>query len=131
MTSNVDVVSDALMQRVIRQDFADCTILAVAHRLETIIDFDRIAVLKDGELIEFDRPDALLKRDSAFRIFTSHEIRGICRLSVHYLHDRRIIHQSNKYSWPRISETHLPRIQRSHSTWCPLLFDKRTLTHDV
>jgi ABC-type multidrug transport system fused ATPase/permease subunit len=67
MTSNVDVVSDALMQRIIRQDFADCTVLAVAHRLETILDFDRIAVLKDGELIEFDTPEALLKTNSAFK----------------------------------------------------------------
>ncbi|KAJ6142470.1 hypothetical protein N7471_001923 [Penicillium samsonianum] len=67
MTSNVDVVSDALMQRVVREDFADCTILAVAHRLETIIDFDRIAVIQNGELIEFDTPQVLLKTDSAFR----------------------------------------------------------------
>lgn len=67
VTSNVDVVSDALMQRVIREEFADCTILAVAHRLDTIIDFDRIAVMQDGELIEFDAPEALLKTDSAFR----------------------------------------------------------------
>lgn len=67
VTSNVDVVSDALMQRIIRDEFADCTILAVAHRLETIIDFDRIAVIEDGELIEFDAPEALLKTDSAFK----------------------------------------------------------------
>lgn len=67
VTSNVDVVSDALMQRVIREQFADCTILAVAHRLETIIDFDRIAVIQDGELIEFDTPEALLSADSAFK----------------------------------------------------------------
>ncbi|KAJ5280064.1 hypothetical protein N7478_005436 [Penicillium angulare] len=66
-TSNVDVVSDALMQRIIRKQFADCTILAVAHRLETIIDFDRIAVIKDGRLVEFDTPQALLGRDSAFK----------------------------------------------------------------
>lgn len=67
VTSNVDVVSDALMQRVIREEFSDCTILAVAHRLETIIDFDRIAVMQNGELIEFDTPQTLLKTDSAFR----------------------------------------------------------------
>lgn len=67
VTSNVDIVSDALMQRVIREEFADCTILAVAHRLETILDFDRIAMIHNGELIEFDTPDALLKSDSAFR----------------------------------------------------------------
>ncbi|KAJ5663871.1 hypothetical protein N7507_004602 [Penicillium longicatenatum] len=67
VTSNVDIVSDALMQRVIREEFADCTILAVAHRLETILDFDRIAMIHNGELIEFDTPGALLNRDSAFK----------------------------------------------------------------
>lgn len=67
VTSNVDVISDALMQRIIREDFADCTILAVAHRLETIMDFDRIAVIQDGELIECDTPKALLATDSAFK----------------------------------------------------------------
>ncbi|KAJ5642139.1 hypothetical protein N7490_006139 [Penicillium lividum] len=66
-TSNVDVVSDALMQRIIREQFADCTILAVAHRLETIVDFDKIAVIKDGQLAEFDAPQTLLQRDSAFK----------------------------------------------------------------
>ncbi|KAF4769687.1 hypothetical protein HAV15_011431 [Penicillium sp. str.  len=67
MSSNVDFVSDALMQRVVREDFADCTILAVAHRLETILDFDRIAMIQNGELIEFDTPEVLLKTDSAFK----------------------------------------------------------------
>lgn len=67
ISSNVDVISDALMQRVIREDFADCTILAVAHRLDTILDFDRIAMIQNGELIGFDTPEVLLKTDSAFR----------------------------------------------------------------
>ncbi|KAJ5248923.1 hypothetical protein N7468_000374 [Penicillium chermesinum] len=63
-TSNVDVVSDALMQRVIREQFSDCTIIAVAHRLGTIIDFDKIAM---GGLAEFDTPQALLGRNSLFK----------------------------------------------------------------
>jgi len=67
VTSSVDVASDALMQRVIRQEFADATILAVAHRLDTIVDFDRIAVMDSGELVEFDTPKALLARNSRFR----------------------------------------------------------------
>ena len=67
VTSNVDVVSDALMQRVIREQFAHCTILAVSHRLDTIMDFDRVALMRDGELIEFDTPQALLSHDSAFK----------------------------------------------------------------
>ncbi|PVH72950.1 putative ATP-binding cassette transporter [Cadophora sp. DSE1049] len=66
-TSNVDTKSDELMQEVIRKEFKDCTIIAVAHRLDTILDFDRIALLSEGELKEFDSPQALLSRPSAFR----------------------------------------------------------------
>ncbi|RFU25769.1 hypothetical protein B7463_g10568, partial [Scytalidium lignicola] len=65
-TSNIDMSTDALMQRVIRDEFSACTILVVAHRLDTILDSDRIAVLDDGRLVEFDSPQALLSRSSAF-----------------------------------------------------------------
>jgi ATP-binding cassette, subfamily C (CFTR/MRP), member 1 len=67
VTSNVDVVSDALMQRVIREKFSDCTILAVAHRLDTIMDFDRVALMHEGQVVELDSPQALMSRDSAFK----------------------------------------------------------------
>jgi ABC-type multidrug transport system fused ATPase/permease subunit len=66
-TSSVDANSDHLMQKVIREEFKDCTIIAVAHRLDTILDFDRIALLSAGELKEFDTPQALLGRPSAFK----------------------------------------------------------------
>ncbi|KAI4197560.1 MAG: hypothetical protein LQ348_002135 [Seirophora lacunosa] len=67
-TSSVDETTDALIQRIIRQKFARHTIIAVAHKLETIIDFDKVAVLHNGELCEFDGPHALLAReDSRFR----------------------------------------------------------------
>ena len=66
-TSSVDSASEALMQEVIRKEFKGCTILAVAHRLEGILDFDRIALLGEGELKELDTPGALLGRKSAFR----------------------------------------------------------------
>ena len=66
-TSSVDTKSDELMQRIIRKEFRDCTILAVAHRLDTIMDFDRIALLSAGELVEFDSPKALLGRASRFK----------------------------------------------------------------
>jgi ATP-binding cassette subfamily C (CFTR/MRP) protein 1 len=39
----------------------------VAHRLDTIMDFDRIAVMQDGQLVELDTPARLLSRQSAFR----------------------------------------------------------------
>jgi ATP-binding cassette, subfamily C (CFTR/MRP), member 1 len=56
------------MQRLIRTKFKDRTIIAVAHRLDTIMDFDRIAVMHNGRLVECDTPQNLLARtDSAFR----------------------------------------------------------------
>lgn len=66
-TSSVDMVTEELMQKVIREVFRDCTIIAVAHRLDTIMDFDRIATLQAGQLVEYDTPEALMKRDSALK----------------------------------------------------------------
>lgn len=66
-TSSVDSKSDELMQRVIREEFKDATIIAVAHRLDTILDFGRIALLGGGELKELDTPTNLLGRDSLFK----------------------------------------------------------------
>ena len=60
--------TDELIQRTIRREFADCTVLTIAHRLNTILDSDVIAVLSHGKLIEFGKPSVLLTRtDSAFR----------------------------------------------------------------
>lgn len=60
------------MQRVIREKFASHTILAVAHKLDTILDFDKVAMLEAGGLIEFDDPYTLLSTDSAFsRLYAS------------------------------------------------------------
>lgn len=67
VTSSVDKNSDELMQGIIREEFEGCTIIAVAHRLDTILDFDRIALLGSGKLVECDTPAALLGRDSAFK----------------------------------------------------------------
>lgn len=67
VTSSVDRKTDELMQKIIRKEFQGCTIIAVAHRLETILDFDRIAVLDTGRLRECDTPKALLSKESAFK----------------------------------------------------------------
>lgn len=66
-TSNVDNVTDSLIQETIRSAFKDCTVLTIAHRLGTIVDYDKIMVLNGGELAEFDSPRALLDdKDSMF-----------------------------------------------------------------
>ncbi|KAG0652310.1 abc multidrug transporter B [Hyphodiscus hymeniophilus] len=66
-TSNVDGETDALMQRVIREAFAQHTIITIAHRLNTILDSDMVAVLNEGRLIEFGPPEELLQKPSMFR----------------------------------------------------------------
>ncbi|ORY71658.1 multidrug resistance-related protein [Pseudomassariella vexata] len=62
-TSSVDTQTDAKMQEIIRSEFRDHTILMIAHRLSSLLDFDRVAVLDGGRLVEFGRPAELL-RDS-------------------------------------------------------------------
>ncbi|KAH8703553.1 P-loop containing nucleoside triphosphate hydrolase protein [Talaromyces proteolyticus] len=65
-TSSVDSVTESIMQNVIDTDFVEHTVIAVVHRLGYIRHFDKVAFLQAGELVEFDGPDALLTRDSAF-----------------------------------------------------------------
>ncbi|KAK2628213.1 hypothetical protein QTJ16_002859 [Diplocarpon rosae] len=59
-TSAVDKKTDTLIQRSIREEFSNTTLLVVAHRLSTVMDFDKILVMKDGAAAEFDTPRELL-----------------------------------------------------------------------
>ncbi|XP_010837988.1 PREDICTED: multidrug resistance-associated protein 4-like, partial [Bison bison bison] len=66
-TAHVDPSTDELIQKKIREKFAQCTVLTIAHRLSTIIDSDRIMVLDSGKLEEYGEPCVLLQnRDSLF-----------------------------------------------------------------
>ncbi|KAJ3295553.1 hypothetical protein HDU79_008900 [Rhizoclosmatium sp. JEL0117] len=66
-TASVDLETDTYIQKVIREDFADATVVCIAHRLNTLIDYDKILVLDQGRLVEFDSPHVLLSRpESAF-----------------------------------------------------------------
>ncbi|KAK4247619.1 ABC transporter [Corynascus novoguineensis] len=66
-TSSIDAKTEEVMQRLIRKKFANHTIIAVAHRIETIMDYDKVAVLDAGRLVEFDSPYKLLEKPgSAF-----------------------------------------------------------------
>ncbi|KAI1318942.1 hypothetical protein EDD11_005376 [Mortierella claussenii] len=60
-TAAIDLETDALVQKIIRQKFCNCTILTIAHRINTVMDSDRIMVLDSGRVAEFDTPEALLK----------------------------------------------------------------------
>ncbi|PSN69168.1 P-loop containing nucleoside triphosphate hydrolase protein [Corynespora cassiicola Philippines] len=62
-TSSLDAGNDALVQKLIREEFSNkgCTIIAIAHRLASIADFDSVAVMRNGELMELGNPRDLLE----------------------------------------------------------------------
>ncbi|XP_043470125.1 probable multidrug resistance-associated protein lethal(2)03659 [Leptopilina heterotoma] len=65
-TANVDPQTDALIQKTIRSRFKNCTILIVAHRLNTVMDCDRFIVMDAGRIVEFDHPHVLLQNKTGY-----------------------------------------------------------------
>lgn len=63
-TASVDVETDAKIQTMVRQEFAQCTVLAIAHRIGTIIDYHQIVMLDKGKLVEHGSPAELLSNPS-------------------------------------------------------------------
>ncbi|KAI9385627.1 hypothetical protein POPTR_011G091200v4 [Populus trichocarpa] len=64
-TAAVDVRTDALIQKTIREEFRSCTMLIIAHRLNTIIDCDRVILLDSGRVLEYDTPEELLSNENS------------------------------------------------------------------
>ncbi|XP_068629128.1 ATP-binding cassette sub-family C member 4-like [Battus philenor] len=65
-TANVDAQTDALIQTAIRLHFRYCTVLTIAHRLNTVIDSDKILVLDAGRMMEYDHPHILLQNKKGY-----------------------------------------------------------------
>jgi ABC-type multidrug transport system fused ATPase/permease subunit len=63
-TASVDSATDTIIQTIIREGFSQCTVLTIAHRLNTILDSDRVIVVNEGCIAEFDEPSRLLKDNS-------------------------------------------------------------------
>ncbi|KAJ5142866.1 uncharacterized protein N7515_001653 [Penicillium bovifimosum] len=61
-TSSLDYETDAKVQKVIRESFIGCTVIMVAHRIQTLLDFDQVAVLNSGEIVEVGHPQELMDR---------------------------------------------------------------------
>ncbi|KAF9237596.1 putative YOR1-ABC transporter [Melanogaster broomeanus] len=73
-TASVDLETDSKIQRPIQTEFSDRTLLCIAHRLRTIISYDRILVLDAGQVAEFDTPYNLYQRERGL-------FRGMCERS--------------------------------------------------
>ncbi|KAF9934044.1 hypothetical protein FBU30_003554 [Linnemannia zychae] len=72
-TAAIDVETDNAIQRALRREFQDCTVLTIAHRINTIMDSDKILVLEQGRVAEFDTPANLLqKKDGLFYSLAEH-----------------------------------------------------------
>ncbi|XP_072027511.1 ATP-binding cassette sub-family C member 9-like isoform X2 [Amphiura filiformis] len=68
-TASIDLETDAILQQVVATAFKDRTVITIAHRVATILDSDKILVLSDGHIAEYDTPDRLLAREDS--IFTT------------------------------------------------------------
>lgn len=64
---SVDAATDQLITSIIREHFANRTIIAIVHKLHTVLDFDRVMLLDQGRIVESGDPQELLKGDSQFR----------------------------------------------------------------
>uniref|UniRef100_A0A915DNB5 Multidrug resistance-associated protein 1 n=1 Tax=Ditylenchus dipsaci TaxID=166011 RepID=A0A915DNB5_9BILA len=72
-TAAIDPETDRLIQLSIRENFNSCTILTIAHRLNTVLDYDKILVMDAGKVVEYDTPNNLLSNpDSLFTSLAKH-----------------------------------------------------------
>ncbi|CAL5208905.1 unnamed protein product [Lathyrus oleraceus] len=64
-TASIDNATDLILQKTIRTEFADCTVITVAHRIPTVMDCTKVLSISDGKLVEYDEPMNLMKREGS------------------------------------------------------------------
>lgn len=64
-TASIDNATDAILQKTIRTEFADCTVITVAHRIPTVMDCTRVLAISDGKLVEYDEPMKLMQTEGS------------------------------------------------------------------
>ncbi|KAI9161635.1 hypothetical protein LWI28_019201 [Acer negundo] len=64
-TASIDNATDMILQKTIRTEFADCTVITVAHRIPTVMDCTKVLAVSDGKLVEYDEPMKLMKNEGS------------------------------------------------------------------
>ncbi|XP_031394273.1 ABC transporter C family member 10-like [Punica granatum] len=64
-TASIDNATDSILQRTIRTEFADCTVITVAHRVPTVVDCTMVLGMSDGKLVEYDEPMKLINKEGS------------------------------------------------------------------
>ena len=64
-TSNIDGNTDSKIQEMLKGAFKDCTVLSIAHRIDTIMWYDKVLVLDHGKVLEYDSPESLSKTEGS------------------------------------------------------------------
>ncbi|CDP05694.1 unnamed protein product [Coffea canephora] len=64
-TASIDNATDMILQKTIRAEFADCTVITVAHRIPTVMDCTKVLAISEGKLAEYDEPMELMKREGS------------------------------------------------------------------
>ncbi|MBA0651987.1 hypothetical protein Goklo_019277 [Gossypium klotzschianum] len=64
-TASIDNATDLILQRTICAEFADCTVITVAHRIPTVMDCTMVLAISDGKLMEYDEPTKLMEREGS------------------------------------------------------------------
>lgn len=64
-TASIDNATDTILQRTIRTEFVTCTVITVAHRIPTVMDCTKVLAIGDGQLVEYDEPMNLMKKEGS------------------------------------------------------------------
>ncbi|CAN4085809.1 unnamed protein product [Withania somnifera] len=64
-TASIDNATDMILQKTIRTEFANSTVITVAHRIPTVMDCTMVLAISDGKLVEYDKPMKLMKREGS------------------------------------------------------------------